>query len=195
MVRIALVDPTTAAGKAKDLLTAIQSKLGFVPNMMRGPAQSPAALKAYLDFSGALGGGVLPARVRELIALQVAEVNGCAYCLAAHTAIGGMLGAPTVELEHARHGQSDDPKIAALLALARELVLRRGELRDADLRLARQAGISDAELVEVIGAVALNVFTNYFNHVAATPIDFPEVAPLGAPTAKACTSTDCGSAS
>jgi uncharacterized peroxidase-related enzyme len=195
MTRIALIDPATATGKAKDLLTAVQGKLGFVPNMMRGLAQSPAALKAYLDFSGALGGGVLPARVRELIALQVSEVNNCAYCLAAHTAIGGMLGAKPAELEHARHGGSDDPKVAALLALARELVVRRGELRDAELRLARQAGISDAELVEVIGAVALNVFTNYFNHVAATPIDFPEVAPLSAPTAKTCTGADCGSAS
>ncbi len=162
------------------MLDAVAKKLGRVPNLFRGLANAPAALKAYLDFSGALAGGTLPARTREQIALTVGEVNGCAYCLAAHTAIGGSLGLTADALEAARAAKADDAKTAGILRFARALVLQRGLVSDADLREVRAAGASDGEIAETVATVALNVFTNWFNHVAATPVDFPAVAPLAA---------------
>ncbi len=177
MSRLPLVNPETASGRSKELLETVKKKMGAVPNITRALANSPAALRGYLEFSGALAEASLSARVREQIALAVAEVNGCGYCLSAHSFIGAKLGLDAAAIEDARRSLAGDPKTRAVLGLARELVLRRGELRDADLRTARDAA-------EIVGLVALNLFTNYFNHVAQTPIDFPEVKPgLGAPAA------------
>lgn len=182
--RLSLIDPAQAQGPQKELLDAVKAKMGLVPNLTRALANAPAALKGYLDFSAALSGTSLSARQREQIALAVAEVNACGYCLSAHTLIGGKLGLAEQQLLDARRGTADDPKSAALLKLAQRIVLERGRLKDSDLRSARGAGVSDAELTETIAVVALNLFTNYLNHVAATPIDFPEVRP-GVPAALA----------
>lgn len=191
MTRLTLIDPAQAQGPAKTLLDAVGRKLGLVPNMTRAMANSPAALKAYLEFSGALAGASLDARKRELIALAVGEVNGCAYCLAAHTAIGGSLGLPAAALTAARGATSDDAHTAAILRFARELVLRRGLVTDADLRAARAAGVTDAEIAEIVATTALNVFTNWFNHVAETPVDFPPVAALPAQPVSECGTSAC----
>ncbi len=177
MTRLNLVDPTTANGRSKELLDAVQKKLGLVPNLTRGLANSPAALDAYLAMSGALASSTISAKLREQLALAVAEVNACGYCLSAHTFIGGKLGLSSEQVLDARRGTATDPKSAAILKLARKIVLERGEVKDADLRAAREAGVSDGEIAETVAIVALNIFTNYFNHVAATPIDFPEVKP------------------
>jgi AhpD family alkylhydroperoxidase len=91
MERIKAINSKEATGKSKDLLDGVQKKLGMTPNLMGTMAQSPAVLEGYLNFSGALGGGSLPAKLREQIALVVAETNGCAYCLSAHSAVGRIL--------------------------------------------------------------------------------------------------------
>ena len=186
MSRLPLIDPAQATGPAKAMLDAVGRSLGLVPNMTRAMANSPAALKAYLDFSGALAGAALNARTRELIALTVGEVNGCAYCVSAHTAIGGMLGFAGETLVAARAAKSEDSRTAAILRFARALVLQRGLVSDADLRGVRAAGVTDGEIAETVATVALNVFTNWFNHVAGTPLDFPPVEPLAAETTTAC---------
>ena len=186
MSRLPLIDPAIATGPAKSLLDAVGKKLGLVPNMTRAMANSPAVLQAYLDFGAALGGAKLNARVRELIALAVGEVNGCPYCLAAHTAIGGSLGLSREDLLAARQAASGDARTAGLLAFARALVLQRGLVSDADLRAVRAAGVSDAEIAEVVAVVALNVLTNWFNHVAQTPVDFPAAEPLPAGAHASC---------
>ncbi len=177
MSRIQILDPKTSQGRAKELLDAVQKKLGVTPNMMRALANSPAALQAYLDFGGALAGGALSTKVREQIALTIGEINSCGYCLSAHTLLGGKAGLTPEQVLAARRATADDPKANAILHLAKEIALRRGELRDQDLRAARDAGVTDGEIAEVVGAVALNIFTNYFNAVAVPPIDFPEVKP------------------
>lgn len=192
MSRLPLIDPANATGPAKPLLDAVGKKLGLVPNMTRAMANSPAVLKAYLEFSGALAAASLSAKTRELVALTVGEVNGCDYCLAAHTAIGGMLGLPGEALLAARNATSDDAHTAAVLRLARALVLQRGLLSDADLRDVRAAGVTDGQIAEVVATVALNVFTNWFNHVAETPIDFPKAPALSAEPAGTCSAQECG---
>ena len=175
MSRISPVDRSAAGDGVRKSFDAIQRRLGTVPNMMRTMAQSPVALEGYLGLLGALGHGVLPAPLREQIALAVAEENACDYCLSAHTALGRGAGLSDFELAESREGRASDPKTLAALQFALAVVERRGGVGDHDLARARAAGISDAEIIEIIAHVALNVFTNYLNRAAETEIDFPKV--------------------
>ena len=189
MNRIRQIDPANATGKSKQLLDAVQSKLGVVPNLMRALANAPAALEGYLNFSGALAGGVLSAKVREQIAVAVAQSNSCDYCLSAHSFLGGKAGLSEKEIADARHAISATGKDDAILKLALSIVVQHGQVSDDALKNARSSGVGEAEIVETIAHVGLNTFTNYFNHVAQTVVDFPEVrsADAAAPCA-----TECG---
>ncbi len=176
MPRLNAIDPKEATGKAKELLNGVKTKIGMVPNLMRTFANSPAALEGYLNFSGALAGGLLNAKLREQIALAVADANSCEYCLSAHTAIGKMVGLNENEIVSSRRASSEDAKTNAALMFAHQIVVKRGEVDDADVRTVRAAGFDDGEITEIIANVALNIFTNYFNHVAQTVVDFPKVS-------------------
>ena len=178
MSRIPAIDPTTAIGPNAALFAGVKAKLGVVPNLMRTFAQSPNVLEAYLGFSGNLAKGVLPAVVREQLALAVSEANACEYCLSAHTLMGKGAGLSPDAILAARRGEASDPKVAALLQFARAVVAAHGKVADDQLALVRSAGATDAEIVEVVAHVALNVLTNYTNNVAQTVVDFPRAAPL-----------------
>ncbi|WP_425619104.1 carboxymuconolactone decarboxylase family protein [Anatilimnocola sp. NA78] len=178
MSRIHQIVPESATGKAKELLDAVKGKLGLVPNMTRAMANAPAVLEGYLSLSGALGKGSLSAKDRERIALAVGQANGCEYCLAAHSTIGKMVGLTADQILDSRRGTSVESKSAAIVQFARQVLDKQGRLSDADLADARIAGLDDAAIAEVVGNVALNIFTNYFNHVAATDIDFPKAEPI-----------------
>ena len=192
MGRIQQIDPANATGKSKLLLDTVQSKLGIVPNLMRVLANAPAALEGYLNLSGALTGGVLSAKVREQIAVAVAQSNSCDYCLSAHTFLGGKAGLTEKEIADARQAVSATDKDDAILKLALSIVVQRGQVSDDALTNARARSVNDAEIVETIAHVGMNVFTNYFNHVAQTVVDFPEVKSSEiTETAEAC-ATDCG---
>jgi uncharacterized peroxidase-related enzyme len=180
MSRITALDPAITTGKSAELFTAVKSKLGMVPNLMRTLGHSPAALEAYLGFSATLGTGVLPAKVREQIALAVAETNSCEYCLAAHSLIGKGAGLTPDAILAARHIGAADRKIDALLKFAANVVEARGLVADEALAAVRAAGATDAETIETVAHVALNILTNYTNHVAQTAIDFPKAAALPA---------------
>lgn len=175
MSRLPAIQRETASGKARQLLEAVQAKLKITPNMTRVMANSPALLEGYLSFSGALAGGSLPAKLREELALAVGEQNACQYCVSAHTAISKLTGLSEAEIEEARDARSVSPKHAAALAFARQVVAKKGRVTDADLAVVRMAGFSDEDIAEIIGHVALNVFTNYFNLAAQVEVDFPRV--------------------
>jgi uncharacterized peroxidase-related enzyme len=177
MQRITAVNPAQATGKTKKLLDGVQNKLGMTPNLMKTLATAPAALEAYLSFGAALGSGVLDAKFREEISLVVAQANSCGYCLSAHSAIGQMVGLTPAEIEGSREAKAADPKNEAGLRFAQAIVVRRGELSDADLQSVRAVGFTDGEITEIIANVAVNIFTNYFNHIAQTDVDFPRVSP------------------
>ena len=176
MPRLNAIDPSIATGKAKELLDGVKTKIGMVPNLMRTFANSAAALEGYLSFSGALGGGLLSAKVREQIALAVADANSCEYCLSAHTAIGKRVGLSENEIAASRQASSGDARTDAALKFAHQIVIKRGEVGDRDVQSVRAAGFSDGEITEIVANVALNIFTNYFNHVAQTVVDFPKVS-------------------
>ena len=177
MNRIPPVDPAAATGKTKQLFDGVQAKLGGVPNLFRVLGNAPAALDGYLQLSTALAGGGLNVRVREQIALAVAEANACGYCLSAHAFIGAKVGLSEADVADARRAQADAARTDAILKLARSVVVHRGEIADADFAKARAAGLTDGEIVETVANVALNILTNYVNHVALTVLDFPEVTP------------------
>ncbi|QOY87123.1 carboxymuconolactone decarboxylase family protein [Paludibaculum fermentans] len=175
MQRITAINHADATGKAKQLLDGVQAKLGITPNLMKTLATSPSALEGYLHFGAALATGVLNAKFREQIAIAVAQANSCEYCLSAHSAIGGMVGLTPEEIAASRDAHAADARRDAGLRFAQAIVVQRGEVSDAALASVRQAGYTDAEITEVVANVAINIFTNYFNHVARTEVDFPLV--------------------
>jgi uncharacterized peroxidase-related enzyme len=166
-----------APAAAHDALGAVKAKLGKAPNLYLLTATSPATLDGLLSLSSALGKGAIDAATRERIALAVANVNGCDYCNSAHTYIAkNLIKLSDDEIALARDGRSSDAKADAAVTLARKIAVERGAVTDADIAQARKAGLADAELVEIVGNVAVNVFTNYLNEVFKTPVDFPAVA-------------------
>jgi len=167
----------TSPAASQPLLQAVKKQLGVVPNLFRLVGNSPAALEGYLGLNGALAKGALEAPTRERIALAVAEVNGCDYCLSAHSYLGKNLAKLSdAEIAANRNGHSADAKADAAVGFAVKIVNARGHVSDADIEVVRSAGYDDAEVVEIILHVALNTLTNYVNEVAKTAIDFPAVA-------------------
>ena len=118
----------------------------------------------------------IPASLREQLALTVAGANACDYCASAHTTFGRMHKIEEAEMTRNLEGQSSDARTGVVLAFARKIVDLRGRVADADLKAMRAAGFSDAEIVDVVAIVSQNIFTNYFNHIAGTEIDFPVVS-------------------
>ena len=165
-----------APAASHGLLEAVKTQLGSVPNLFRLVATSPAALEGYLGMSGALGKGALPAQTRERIALAVAEINGCDYCLSAHTYLGKNLAKlDDAEMTANRSGASNDVKADAAVRFAAKVTSLRGHVSTEDFAAVQAAGYSDAQIIEIVQHVALNCWTNYFNNVFHTDIDFPVV--------------------
>jgi uncharacterized peroxidase-related enzyme len=174
-----IATPSTVAdapAASHGLLEAVNKQLGVVPNLFRMVGNSPAALEGYLSLMGALGKGELSAQTRERIALAVAQVNGCDYCLSAHAYLAkNVAKLDDAEVAANRGGGSSDPKAAAAVLFAKQVAQARGRVSDADLRAVKAAGYSEAAVVEIVMTVSLNVWTNYINIVADTEIDFPVV--------------------
>jgi uncharacterized peroxidase-related enzyme len=175
MARMNPVD-RNADSRTLELLEAVKKSMGMVPNMISTMAQSPAVLQAYLKFNQILAGGSLANALRQEISLAVSEANQCNYCLSAHSFLGSKAGLSESDLLEARHGFASDEKVHAALAFARKITEDRGHVSDEDVEEVRSAGYTDGEIAEIVANVALTTFTNYFNQVAGTEIDFP-VAP------------------
>lgn len=175
MSRIAALDPQSTTGKTREILGAVEKMLGVTPNLFRVAAQSPSTLEGLVGLNGATAHGTLRAATREAIALTVAETNGCDYCLSAHSALGKGAGLSEEAIGQARDAASSDPKVSAILKFARSVVTLHGRVSDQELASARSAGVTDAEILETVANVVLNIFTNYVNLVSETEIDFPVV--------------------
>ena len=177
IARIAHVDTADASGRTKELLDGVNASLGVVPNMVKAMAGS-ALLEGYLGLSGALARGRIRSAVAERIAVAVANNNDCSYCLSVHSYLAEhAVRIDPADIGAARAFQSADPKAAAVLAFAQAVVVTRGDVDDQTFEAARQAGLDDAELAEIVGHVAVNVLTNYFNKTFAVELDFPAVDP------------------
>ena len=175
MPNIQKVDETKIDATTQATLDGVKAKLGMVPNLFSTFANSPAVLDGYLKFSESLSQGQLSARQRELIALAVGQENQCQYCLSAHTAIGKGAGLSDQDITLAREGKAADNFDNMIVKFAVEIVKSRATINSDQLEALRSVGVNDSLIMEVIGNVALNLLTNYTNHIAATEIDFPAV--------------------
>jgi len=176
MTRLHTINADAATPEQTQILTTVKQAMGMVPNLVSTLAQSPAAAQAYLAFNGALAKGSLPGKIREQISLVVGEANSCDYCLSAHSLLGEKAGLSKDEILAARSAKSTDAKTAAALAFSLKLVIERGLVSDGDVAGLLEHGFSQGDIAEIVANTALNIFTNYFNHVAGTVVDFP-VAP------------------
>lgn len=170
MSRIPALSLEQAPAASVPLLEGVQKGFGKLPNVFKTLAHSPAALGGYLQFSQAFGKNSLSPAERESIALATSQVNGCEYCLAAHSLFGGKAGLSAEAIRSARDGDLD-----AYTALAKAVSSTQGRVTDDVLATARAAGLTDGKIVEVVVQVALLTLTNYINNVAKTEIDFPVV--------------------
>ena len=175
MALLTPIDSNLATGDVRRMLDALHHSLGRVPTMIRLMAHSPAVLETYLHFNHALERTTLSPSTRALITVAVAELNGCDYTLSLGTALGKRQGVSDAEIELARAGESRDPKTAETLAFVTNLVRSRGRVKVDAVERLRRNGFSEAEIVDIIAAVALNMFRNYFNLALDTDIDSPLV--------------------
>ncbi len=162
--------------KAQEQLDSVKKMLGATPNIFTTFAHSPAVFGFYLGAASALAETSLSAALREQIALTVAGANHCDYCASAHTMLGKKQQVEESELTKNLNARSSDAKTQAALTFARKIVDLRGNVSDVDVETVRKAGYNDGEILEIVAVVSLNLFTNYFNHVAGTEIDFPLVS-------------------
>jgi len=175
MSRLPIPTVDSAPEASKPILDAVHKQLGVVPNLFRLIGTSPAALGAFASFQGTLS-KALDLKTRERIALAVAQVNGCDYCLSAHSYLGeNVAKISPEEIALNRRGASGDTKANAAVNFASKVTSQRGHIGDADIAAVRAAGFTDAQIVEIVALVAENTFTNYLNEVAKTDIDFPVV--------------------
>lgn len=170
MSRITALSLENATDITRPLLEGVQKKIGFLPNVFKTLAHAPAVLAAYLQQSATLGKTSLSATEKEAIFLATSQVNGCDYCLAAHTLFASKAGLSAQDILNARHGQ-----LNAFATLARQITESRGHLSLEQLDAARAAGINDAKIIEVVGHIAAQTLTNYLNNLALTEIDFPAI--------------------
>ncbi|OPX12408.1 alkylhydroperoxidase [Mycobacterium sp. AT1] len=177
MTFFAPIEPSAASGKSAELLAQVKKSLGQTPNMTTAMANSPTLLQGYLALSQAVGQGTLPPATRERLAVATAQLNGCEYCLSAHTYIGDKIAkVDAAELDGARRSESADPHVAALLTLSNLIAENAGDVDDADVKTALAAGVTEEEVGELVANLALNILTNYFNVLARVENDWPVVS-------------------
>lgn len=156
----------------------LQKRMGKVPNLYATMGYSENALKGFLEFEGTLNKGVFRPKEREAIALIVSELNGCAYCLAGHTAAAIKFGFTKEQTHDIRRGHTGDAKLDAIIALAASIAKNKG---DADPELVDaffEVGFNEGALMELIGLITVRVFTNYVYALTKIPVDFPLADPI-----------------
>jgi len=176
MSRVQPVTADKAKPAVQEIYKALEKKMGKVPNIFLNMGNSAAVLKGYLGLSDAVNLTSLDPKLREEIALIVGQANQCNYCLSAHTAIAKGTGLSDQEILSARNAQSQNPKTQAILTFVKSVVDKRGKIDDQEVTGLKAKGVNDAEIAEIIMIITLNMFTNYFNLVTDTKIDFP-IAP------------------
>lgn len=178
MSRISAVLPEEAHDDVKVFYNDLQKKIGRVPNIFQNMGNSPAVIKGYIALNDAISKTSLSPELREEIALVVAQTNDCNYCLSAHTTMAGAMGIKAPDIILARKGQANNPKTQAILLFTKSVVEKRAKISDQDVAKLKAAGVTDAELAEIILVITMNMFTNYFNHITDPVVDFPQAPQL-----------------
>ncbi|UJB67696.1 carboxymuconolactone decarboxylase family protein [Acaryochloris sp. 'Moss Beach'] len=172
MTNFILHTEETAPEGSKAILQGAKKAYGFVPNLMATLAESPAAVEAYGTLSGIFDKSDFTSAERQVVLMTNNRLNGCTYCMAAHSTIAKMQKVPADVIETLRKGTSfTDPKLEALRVFSAKVNENRGVVSDADIAAFIVAGYSKANVLEVIVGTGLKVLSNYTNHVAQSPID------------------------
>lgn len=178
MSRLTVVKPDQATGQTKELYDAIKRAVGGVPNIYQGVGNSAVALEGLLHIGAVLGKSQLTAAEIEAVKLVVSEAYACTYCLAAHTLLGKKAGLTEEQTISVRRGALQQPKLGALIKFVNTALQPTGRISDEDLRAVKAAGYNDAQITEALLAIAQTVFTNLFNRVHQTALDFPPAPSL-----------------
>jgi uncharacterized peroxidase-related enzyme len=175
MSRIAIPARDDVPAECEEMLNTIAKQLRFVPNLFRTASISPNALTGMINFRTAMS-GALDMQTLTRIALAVSQVNECQYCLSLHTYLGMNYGglSPT-EMALNRKGSSGNAKAKALVEFVQKVMRMRGKVAEEDLQSMRDAGYSDARIVEIVTASVYYLLTNLINNVFDTAVDFPKV--------------------
>ena len=174
--RIPSIDLSAADETTKKNFEKLTARIGRVPNMPRAMAQSPAVLEGYMGLLEALAQGLLSKKLAAELALALAGINHCQYCASSHTVLSKFAGLNDAQIVNALEGKVDDAKDATAINFAKIVVEKRGRIDDDDFNRVRDAGFTPGEISEIVAHVALNIFTNYFNLVARTNIDWPQIS-------------------
>ncbi len=171
MPRLHTVDPVTDTGPGAEILNGPLKNKQI--NIFKGLATNPNVLKAFLGFAQGVHGGALTDPEHEITALLTAQKHNCEYCLAAHTQIAKGVGIDEETSLAIRKGHTADPKQQALIDFVNAVLETDGFVTDDQLDTFRSAGYNDAAVIEAVAGIAVMTFTNLFNHVNETEVDFP----------------------
>ena len=180
MQRLQSIDPELAQGRTKQLLDAVQQAFGVIPNTAKVMANSPAVLDGFLAFSTAMGEAEIGAKLHNQVKLNTSETNSCDYCTSILSAVAPAAGLSADDILAGRTGDSEDPRIKAVLAFANDVLEHRGKVSDDQIASVKAAGFNDGEIVEIVMSVVLGCFTNFLNNVADTELDIPQAEPVEA---------------
>ncbi len=178
MPRLKKIEPQEATGEVKQLFDEVENKLGKIPNIFRGMGNSAAGLKAYLFMADSLSNGELSQADREVVYLAVSQKNECHYCVSAHTTMAKKAGLTDDQILSIRRHQPENPKQQALVRFVTRVMETKGFVEDGELEAVKNAGYSDGEITEAIAYIGLATYSNLFNHVFGTELDFPEAPKL-----------------
>ncbi len=178
MQQISSVQPETAQGATRELFQTVQQAFGMIPNATKVMGHSPAVLESFLVFSQAMGKAQIGPKLHTQIKLAVSESNDCLYCTSILSAVGPSVGLTPTEILQSRARSAEENRTKAALNFAYAVLENHGKIDPEDLQSVRDAGFTDAELVEIIASVVLGCFTNFLNNVIDTTLDFPEAPSL-----------------
>ena len=174
MAEFKIHDIDSAPEGAKPLLKSSKEGIGMIPNLHGVMAQSPQVLEGYQRLHGMFADTSFTATERNVVWLTINVRHRCHYCVPAHTAIAKGDGVDDAVIQALRDGRSlDDPKLEALRVFTLQVVDKRGEVSDGEIRTFLDAGFTQRQVLEVVLGVAQKVMSNYINHIADTPVDEP----------------------
>ena len=191
MQRLKSVNPHVAQGRTKELLDTVQQAFGVIPNTARVMANSPAVLDSFLAFSTAMGGAQIGPMLHNQVKLTTSETNSCDYCTSILSAVAPSAGLSAADILAGRTGQTEDRRTKAALTFAHSVLESRGKVSDQQLTAVREAGFSDADIVEIVASVVLGCLTNFLNNVADTELDIPKAEPVDARSTSTCGTAAC----
>ena len=164
--------PDTAPEKSREILSAVNGKLGFVPNVVGALAESPAVLKGWVDMKAASESGLFSPVERKIVHMTVSYLNDCNYCIAAGTTLGEKENIPRDLLNDLRNDRPlKDQKLEHLRLFTKSVMKKLGRPDREDIDAFLKAGYTNAHILEVVMGISLSVMGNYINHIAVPPLD------------------------